>query len=96
MSTYRSQRVGLVPSPAPDVKCPHCPAKTARQMPLYDGHGEGIPFATGEFRCEVCGATYNPNDDTSDDSVELWSGQFESDANAELRAELMTNFRDEQ
>lgn len=39
-----------------------CPADashaTGRQAPEYAGHGEGIPYATGWFRCEVCGIRY--------------------------------------
>lgn len=34
---------------------------TGRQFPEYAGHGEGIPFATGWFTCEVCQERYKPN-----------------------------------
>jgi hypothetical protein len=43
----------------PPVKCPQG-HPTGRQFPEYAGHGDGIPFATGWFTCEVCHAMYKP------------------------------------
>lgn len=44
------------------VKCPNCPAPTGRQIPIYDRVDGDSPVATGEFRCEACGTTYNPGE----------------------------------
>lgn len=47
------------------VHCPGCGAGPGRQAPLYAGHGEGAPFATGSFRCEICECLYGPGKDGS-------------------------------
>jgi hypothetical protein len=47
------------------VRCPNG-HPTGRQNPEYAGHGEGIPFATGWFTCEVCLLRYDPRYDEGD------------------------------
>lgn len=42
------------------VRCPNG-HPTGRQNPEYAGHGEGFPYATGWFTCEVCRERYNPS-----------------------------------
>jgi hypothetical protein len=43
------------------VRCPQCGAGPGRQEPVYAGHGDGWPYATGMFCCHRCGETYRPN-----------------------------------
>lgn len=70
-SCTRERREGTAPHimgsddqrdyPDSPVKCPNG-HPTGRQAPIYEGHGEGFPYATGQFRCEVCGEKYWPED----------------------------------
>jgi hypothetical protein len=67
---YRLARNGVIfefePYPVTDVHggayCPKCHAAPGTQEPQYSGHGEGLPYATGVFRCtaDECGNVYRP------------------------------------
>lgn len=67
---YRLARNGVIfkfePYPVTDtdgaVYCPRCHAAPGLQEPQYTGHGDGIPVASGVFRCtaDECGNVYRP------------------------------------
>ena len=67
----RSTRADVERSLSEPVHCPNCGAGPGRQAPVYAGHGEGQPYATGAFRCEVCLANYSPAEDGSW-SIDRW------------------------